>query len=59
MVELTNLSGKTTLELNRGEFISLFCPICKDRSTCLKLEENVGSCKVLVDSGLWWRWLEI
>ncbi|UCH42525.1 MAG: hypothetical protein JSW16_06870 [Dehalococcoidales bacterium] len=59
MVKLNKLSGKTTLELNRGEFISLFCPICKDRGTCLKLEENVGSCKVLVDSGLWWRWLEI
>ena len=55
--DMRDLAGKTTGELSRVEFTYLFCDKCRDYNRCNRNIKNVEVCKLLVDSGHWYKWL--
>ena len=50
---LKNLSGKTVYDLEREDFVILFCRHCQDYGKCTRDDDRMLGCKALVDSGLW------
>ena len=52
-MSLKDLKGKTVYELEREDFLKLFCEQCHECQDCPKDDKKILSCKAFVDSGLW------
>ena len=50
---LKDLSGKVVYELDREDFIKLFCRQCKDCGICAKDPKTIKICIGLINSGVW------
>jgi len=50
---LKDLSGKTAYELDREDFVKLFCQQCHEYDDCNRDDKKILGCKAFVDSGLW------
>ncbi len=52
-MKLKNLWCKTVFELDRQNFIQLFCDYCRFNEICIKSDRNLQNCKCFVNEGLY------
>ena len=50
---LKDLSGKGVRDLNREDFLKLFCQHCHEYEECPRDDQKILGCKAFVDTGLW------
>jgi len=50
---LKDLSGKTVYDLEREDFVKLFCEQCQVYDDCPRDARKMNECKVFIDNGLW------
>jgi len=50
---LKDISGKSVYEIDREDFIKLFCHQCKDCGICTKDPKTIIICRQLIDNGIW------
>ena len=50
---LKDLSGKSALDLDREDFVKLFCRHCHEYEKCDQSTSKILGCKAFVDSGVW------
>ena len=52
-MSLKDLSGKTVYNLEREDFVKLFCRRCHEYEHCSRDDKKILGCKAFIDSGLW------
>ncbi len=52
-MSLKDLSGKTVFDLEKEDFVKLYCLHCKHSGICVKDQGTIYRCKKLIDTGAW------
>jgi len=50
---LKDLSGRGVRDLDREDFLKLFCQHCHEYEECPRDDQKILGCKAFVDTGLW------
>ena len=52
-MSLKDLTGMTVYDLDREDFLKLFCRQCRECGVCVKDPNTIHICMGLIDSGVW------